>query len=451
MKRIRFSHRTLYAAATVACLLFSGCEDQATVTPPVAKAKAKSKAALKPITEEEVWDFFTDMEAAVLNQDIKLLNQQFLDWGAILETATSGFEESETLSEARKGFMKGAQQNLDAPGSIAFQIVNSVAMGSHYDFLRLREVDGQWRMLFRMASSEGGLIYLDLILGRNELGGLRIVDIFDYYAGEKFSDKFRRGYLPVVQSVSRGVLDKLSGKENAYMEHVEDIKRFSELQQAGKSAEALKLFKSWPEDLQKNKNLMILRMSAAIDVSEEEYLAAIEDFRSSYPDDPCIDLAVIDSYLLRKEYDKGLAAVDRIEKAVGGDPYLNVLRAQIYLMAENYQQAKEHAQKAIAEDMTLEDANWALVDIALKEKDHEEVARLLTELEKKFAVEFEDITQLELYADFVKSEAYQQWLKRPKRPRPDFEGTDTGEAQQDESKTSVDSETEESSEVTAPQ
>jgi hypothetical protein len=38
---------------------------------------------------------------------------------------------------------------------------------------------------------------------------------------------------------------------------------------------------------------------------------------------------ILDALLLEKKYDEALAAVDRIDKLVGGDPYLDTYRTNI--------------------------------------------------------------------------------------------------------------------------
>ena len=53
----------------------------------------------------------------------------------------------------------------------------------------------------------------------------------------------------------------------------------------------------------------------------------LEDFRKYYSQDPCLDLLLIDYYTLKKDYAQAIPCVDRLDKSVGGDPYLNVLRA----------------------------------------------------------------------------------------------------------------------------
>ena len=53
--------------------------------------------------------------------------------------------------------------------------------------------------------------------------------------------------------------------------------------------------------------------------------------RQTLPGDPCVDLIALNAFGIRKVYAKVLAAVDRLEKIVGGDPYLKLIRATTLL------------------------------------------------------------------------------------------------------------------------
>ena len=54
-------------------------------------------------------------------------------------------------------------------------------------------------------------------------------------------------------------------------------------------------------------------------------------FSQAHPNDAMIDLISVDAYILRKAYDKALEAIDRVDKAIGRDPYLKVLRGNVLL------------------------------------------------------------------------------------------------------------------------
>ena len=62
--------------------------------------------------------------------------------------------------------------------------------------------------------------------------------------------------------------------------------------------------------------------------------------------------------------------------------------------------------RAIAAEPTLEDPYWTLVQISLDEKKFDETARLLTRIEKTFGLTLGDLTDVDVYAEFVKSAEY---------------------------------------------
>ena len=72
---------------------------------------------------------------------------------------------------------------------------------------------------------------------------------------------------------------------------------------------------------------------------------------------------------------------------VGGDPYLNLVRASTYLAENQYKTARQYAEKAIAAESDLVYAYFSLIAISLAEKDFDETSRLLTAIREKFPEE----------------------------------------------------------------
>ncbi len=60
--------------------------------------------------------------------------------------------------------------------------------------------------------------------------------------------------------------------------------------------------------------------------------------------------------------------------------------------------------------MSIRSCTWPTVE----EKNHDETARLLTVLEKERGVAMGDLLGVEIYGDFVKSEAYKKWMRSRK-------------------------------------
>ncbi len=175
--------------------------------------------------------------------------------------------------------------------------------------------------------------------------------------------------------------------------------------------QVLQLYRGLPESVQKNKMAFTLRLGAAQALRGEAQRQALADFRKFYPNDAAVDLLVFDGLVAEKSFDKALAAVDRIDKAVGGDPHLKVIRAKVLQKEGKSAEAKTMVEAAIAEEPTLKGAYYFLIDRALEAKDFAKTAKLLTTLETKCGERFKDLTKVSAYRAFVKSPEYKTWLK----------------------------------------
>src|SRR5262249_1542834 len=151
---------------------------------------------------------------------------------------------------------------------------------------------------------------------------------------------------------------------------------------AGQHQEVLTLYDQLPADLQRDKNVLLMRLRAAQAVGDDKYAEAMRDFRTYHSDDPCIDFLSITYYLQTKEFARALQMIDRVEKAIDGDPYLNLLRALVHTEAGDILAARKDDEKALAEEPTLLEAHWDLVRIAMLEKNFTETLERLREIER---------------------------------------------------------------------
>lgn len=188
--------------------------------------------------------------------------------------------------------------------------------------------------------------------------------------------------------------------------------------QARNSAEGLRIYRELPPEVQQEKTLLIIRLQASQSAGDDdEYQKTLSDFRGFHPTDACIDFLSIDYFLLRKDYDAALQAIAAVNKSVGGDPYLDVLRGNTLLMAEKYDDADAAFLVAIDAEPELQDAWWGRVSTALKKQDQENVLTLLKEMDGRFKMEWNDLTENEEFAGFVVSPYHQQWLNYRSQPK----------------------------------
>lgn len=383
-------------------MMLVGCSKKQPSQP----TSASKATTLAVPTDEECRQFAESLEKAIAVGDGAVMNAM-INWEVILEEATDGLDFPDKIwADLRKGFLDETQRST----GIAFQIADSAANGGSYHFLRLCTKADQKRAVFRLLTSESGVNYHELVLGRLPDGEVRIVDIYVYMAGEPFSTTIRRNFVPVAAEASKGILAKLTQAENDYVKHLDVIVRMARAQQSGRYQEVLDLYAGLPPSLKKEKNFLMMRLLAASKVDKSVYRRTLDTFAVHFPGDPSLDLLLIDKYSLAHEYDKALACIDRLDAALDGDPYLDFLRANVKLAQDDQEAARQFATRAIETDETLVKAYWVLVAMSLERKDFDETNRLFGLMEEKCGVQFADLAQLPTYAEYAKSPQYREWL-----------------------------------------
>jgi hypothetical protein len=397
--------RTCLLAAALFCLVSSfGC-NRTRPAAPVERAVEEFHQG-PPLTEADGKQFAAQLEKAAHEGNARAF-QDLFDWKALFERSTAGLDPS-----IGKEVLKGAEQ-ADAAGSFARQITEAVSKGGSYRLVRVHDVDGHRRVLFRLLQPQG-VNYHDLILVRGADNQIRAVDFLVYLSGELMSRTFHRLFLTLAVSSSRGLLGKLMGTDRELVENASTMTAMNQAIRDGKPADALAKFKTLPPRLKKEKAFLLIRLMAAQAVGEEAYQEAMDDIAREHPGDPCMDLIRIDALLLKKKFDDARAAVDRLDQALGGDPYLDVFRCNISLESGQLEQAREAAQRAVKALPDQQLPHWCLVTVSLRQKDHEETARLLTDLEDRFKLQMDNLENNKDYQDFVRSPAYKKWLNRKK-------------------------------------
>jgi hypothetical protein len=403
------------AVPALALFLLLGCSDQPhgprvrTGDPDV---ETKSPTGL---SDEELRKLADRIVVAVKKQDAAALGKIF-DWNALIYEAASDIQAPIAEHNRFAAEMKGTDKKL---GVLGMQISGPVAAGASYTFLRAHIQDKQQRLLFRLAVPDSPTFnafnYHDVILSLRPDGEVRAIDVYSLMTGELLSQTTRRAFLMTILRLAEASAAKFQGIEHEFQQHFTKMQLMREFADAGQSKEVLKLYDQLPLRLQRDKNVMLTRLSAAQDVGGDAFKAAIDDFRTYFPDDPCIERFSITYFADKNDYANALTKVDVIDKAVGGDPYLDVIRSGLQLAANNPRAARTAAEKALAAEPSL-DAHMALVNVSLKEKNFAETLDRLKEVARRFAPAPGDLTQQPKYADFVKSPQYQEWLKSRSSP-----------------------------------
>jgi hypothetical protein len=413
MSSISHLARSTALIALASCALSSVTGARLTVADdgqPATKSAAgpAGKAALP--NEQKCREWAALFEKSVKKGDVAGTNE-LIDWDALLAKATEYPNPPAELVRQRAAFITGAKSASRSGNGFTGQVLEQVRRGGSYQLLRCRQVEGEPCAEFRMITKEGGLNYHDFVLASGKDGRVRAVDCYVFLTGQLQSDALREAFLPFAQRWANGDLEQLPAAEREFIAHFADFKALVEAFQQKKHRAVLDAYRRMPPSLKKMKTVLAIRLGAAQATNEDEYLRAIDDYRTYYPNDASVDLVALDGLAMRQAYKQAQDSVDRIDKSVGGDAYLKVLRANLFLAQGERDAARKMGEAAVAEEPTLAQAYFMLVALSLERRDFAKTAELLSALESKCHMTFKDLTTVPAYSEFVKSDEYKKWMK----------------------------------------
>ncbi|MDB5338787.1 MAG: hypothetical protein JWN70_4406 [Planctomycetaceae bacterium] len=366
-----------------------------------------------PITVEEASEFADALTNAAQKSDVEAYNS-LLDWSGIIDRATA-LPKSAELKKSRENFKRGSFAAMKGSGGIAGKIADDIKKGGTYKCLRIN-VDGKEPyVLFRFkASNASGVNYHQLFLDRNPDGKTIASDMFVFLTAERLSETFRRSWLPVARERLKTSLEKGDSEVEPLIAKMDELTKFLDLVRKQNFVDAMKIYRALPESLQKDKNTLLIRLKAAQAVSETEYAECLDDFRKFHPDDIALDFLLIDSHVIRKQFDLALKCVERTNKNVGGDAMLLVMQANLLIQLKRFPDARKSVESAILAEPDLSEAYAAGLDVSLGDQNFDETVKYLTVLEKQFGYQWKDLREIGLFEEFVKSPQYRKWAQTQK-------------------------------------
>lgn len=128
--------------------------------------------------------------------------------------------------------------------------------------------------------------------------------------------------------------------------------------------------------------------------------------------DSTTDLLMIDLHFLDGNFAEADASIQRVERIIGGDPYLKVLRANTRRMMKDYDGALKLANEAQHDEPDLADAVDARITIHLERKDYRGLVAELRAFKRDFGITLDRKALDEpMYAEFVASPEFAAWEK----------------------------------------
>jgi tetratricopeptide (TPR) repeat protein len=286
---------------------------------------------------------------------------------------------------------------------------------SHFDLLKIRVKNNEVRALYRMEIVQGGLNYYDILLVRSADRCVRIGDIFVYLLANDFSQTIRQPLVIGVNHANRGIIDRLTGKESLLVTHWDVVKAMNAALQSSDYEGVLMLYRRLPTEVQDHRMILEMRMLAAQQINELEYAEAIDAMARHADGNPAINLLLIDALFVRKQYKQALAALEKLDAAVGTDPRLDGLRASLLCNLGKHDDARQAIDRALKAFPDRRDVHEFAVVVAAAQNRFEHVLYELHLLETEFdfTLAFENDPR---FTGFVESPQYQTWKVQHEAP-----------------------------------
>lgn len=403
---------TFWAVAAVLGLLVSGAAGRAQEEP----AKPAEKP---PISETEALEFDKELVDGLLKLDGEAVTRA-VDFDAILDAAIEGVE---VPAGFREGFLKGAQGARERDGHpLLVEFRPWIRAGAEIKAVKGLRWTDRPACLVRIIGSDMVVSYIVFLLERGDDGHIKAVDYYSLASGELASQAIRRVYMAAVAQANQGFLGRLFGGEQAFLKHLDALKRMAAAHREGRAKEALEIYDELPEASKNEKVFQILRYSSAQKLGDEKkYLEAIEDFARRFPDDPARDFLMIDGYLVKDppEPAKALECIDRLNKTLGGDAYLKVLRGNMLMRLDRFDDALTSYFEAVADEPNLRQSYSALLEAALVMKRFDVVADMLDALESILDQELVDLSEIPDFKEFLASPEGKAWTEKRAKPQED--------------------------------
>ena len=361
---------------------------------------AEEPTTKKPISEEEAREFCDTFAEKFAKGDGVWLSDH-LDIPGMAWRATDGRKDG-----FAKGFRNGASEKKDGVLKGVSNLLIMKDQFEDYRFRHLRKDKESWKGLFRLLMKDGAMNFHELELVRKANGEVGVSEFDNYMTGETLTETFRGICRDAAQS-----LDAKNDKDGKAIEAYDKVARMSEAQRKGEYKQVLELYRQLPEHLQKTKMVSSLRLQAAANLDEKTYLVAMEEYAKNFPNDPSKDFVSIDAFFLSKNYDQARAAIDRLIERTGGDGHLSYLKATLYSVDQKPKEAIEAAREGIKAEDDYEKNYDAILNASLETKEYGLTKEMLEALGSKFAITFNDLTTIPVYADFVKSPEFAEWIK----------------------------------------
>ncbi len=286
--------------------------------------------------------------------------------------------------------------------------VRANSWGSSMRYLRTNWNDGSPRAIFRHVTFAGELEYVEFILCTDTEGRVRVCDQYNHYGDGLLSPVVQR----YVRSATTGFTERLfrgllrvDESQTRWADSLRPLLRHE------RNEEVLRSYDTIPAADRDRWNVQAIRLRAAKALGDSLYKPALAYAYGLFKDKPGYELLALRYLRAFGKYDSALAAIERIEKSVGGDPYLDVERGWIHGLKEDLETGRKYVARYVAADSSVTFPYALLFDILIHMKQFGPATDCFAVLDRRMWPGFIDqwLNGLEYSEDYRRSPEYRAY------------------------------------------
>ena len=326
-----------------------------------------------------------------------------MDVEAVSHIVTKGMGLSDGDRESlRKGFGKALRTNVEI-GMRAMEASKGTAK-----YLRSGVRDSRPYALLRYDLGDQGTDYVEYYLTPSG----KVEDWYVHSMATLYSTSARLGLATVLKTDS--MLFSLFGIR---MASSADAKPFTELRtrlQAQDFAGAYRALDTFPEGFRKTRQWALMRVTYGARIDEATHRAALRHLAANFGSEADLQFMLIDHYLFEEKFDRALASLGALERAVGGEDGATAnLRGSILMGAKRFNDAATACRRGMTLEADHKPAYWCLVSVGIVTRDGKIAVEGLKAYEKAFSMEFDldKLGAIDDYKEIARTPEFAAWKK----------------------------------------
>jgi hypothetical protein len=282
---------------------------------------ASCKTEEKPVTKEQAAEFAKSLEKSIGVRNENFFNNAFDADALILKMKTAAPDEPAS-------FWKGVKESMGEKMKFGSKIIQSLGSKGSYKLVKHYQEGNRQHLLFRLFS-DGSINYHDFELV-NKGSNVKIADVYIYLTGELLSKTFNDIFAQVLKT------------DKKHLESLTALSKLNKLIQQKAYKEAKEIMDGLPENVKSTKAVQLKNMEICIEADTLEYAGAVEKYKRDFPDDPSLNLVLLDNFITKEKYAEALNCINQLDKQINKDPLLDYHRGLLY----NLQGKKDAALQA---------------------------------------------------------------------------------------------------------